>query len=315
MIDTHHHFFPASFARENIDRLVAESGGLARSAFLDWTPAAALEQMDSCGIRTAVVSVTTPGIWNGDRRDSQRLAREANELGAAMGREFPGRFGAFAALPLPDADASLVELAHAFDKLNLAGIGLMTNYENRYLGDPAFSAVFDELDRRGAVVFVHPTSPCYASPAIGVGPAIVEFPTDTTRTIVSLLFSGTFARCPNIRFIFSHGGGTVPFLLGRIVRASSQLGDEERKRLLAEGIPALLERQYYDVAGVATNPAAMAAVLTAFSANNLVLGTDMPYGSARPLIDAIAAGVLSPAEKKSIYGDNAAELLQLGAPT
>ncbi len=123
----------------------------------------------------------------------------------------------WAAIPLPDIDGSLREIEYALDTLKLEGIGLLTSYENgKLLGDPKYAPVMDELNRRKTVIFVHPTATCCSDPIPPLNESIIEFPTDTTRTITSLIYKGTFARCPNIRFIFSHGGGTLPMILTRI---------------------------------------------------------------------------------------------------
>src|SRR5207247_533913 len=123
------------------------------------------------------------------------------EFGAQMARDFPGRFGMFAAIPLPDIEGSLRETAYALDTLKLDGIGLLTSYAGKPLGDAAFAPVFDELNRRKVALFVHPTMSCCGMSIPGVNPPAIDFSTDTTRALASLAYSGTFARCPDIKFI------------------------------------------------------------------------------------------------------------------
>ncbi len=171
--------------------------------------------MDRNGIATAVTSISAPGLWFGDSEMTNKLTRQCNDYAAQMRIDHPGRFGMFASLPLPNIDASLREIEYSLDTLRADGIGLMTNCEGKYPGDVAFAPIFDELNRRKAVVYFHPTSAPCSNCLSEIPAATLDFPFDTTRAVTSLLFGGTFARCPDIRFIFSHAGGTVPFLADR----------------------------------------------------------------------------------------------------
>src|SRR5262249_30832175 len=125
----------------------------------EWSPELALETYDKFGIATAILSLSSPGVHYGDDAAARRLARSSNEVGANTALKYPGRFGLFATLPMPDVDGSLQELAYAMDVLNADGIGLKTNARGIYLGDRKFEPIFDELNRRKTVVFIHPTSP------------------------------------------------------------------------------------------------------------------------------------------------------------
>ena len=146
------------------------------------------------------------------------LARACNEFGAKLVQAHPTRFGLFATLPLPDVDASLKEIAYAYDTLKADGIGLLTSYDDVWLGNKAFRPVMEELNRRKAVVAVHPTAAnCCRNLEYGrLGPGSIEYGTDTTRAIIGVAFSGDATRFPEIRFIWSHAGGSLPFLAGRI---------------------------------------------------------------------------------------------------
>ena len=216
VIDVHHHLMPPKYLE------VAREAILKVSAFpqvVDWTIARSLEEMDKNGVRTAIVSISTPGIMFGGREESRRLARECNEYAAKMVSDYPGRFGFFAAVPLPDQDGSLKEIEYALDTLHADGIGLLSNYDGKYLGDPAFAPVFDELQRRKAVAYTHPTFlSCCLNVVPGVHVSTEEFAFDTTRAISGLLYSGTLSRCPDVKFIFSHGGGTFPSLPDALAR-------------------------------------------------------------------------------------------------
>jgi predicted TIM-barrel fold metal-dependent hydrolase len=189
-----------------------------------------------------------------------------------MAADHPTRFGFFAALLLPDVKTSLAELAHAVDVLRCDGVSLMTNYGDRYLGDPNFTPLFDELNRRRVAVYVHPnTCSCGLDVLPKIPAAMIEFPHSTTRTIVSLLYGDTFARCPDVRFIFSHAGGTIPFLANRISRQGALIGKP--------GWMTALQRLYYDTANSA-NLSAFLPLLRLVTSKQVLLGTDFPFVSA-----------------------------------
>src|SRR5262252_3988375 len=157
IVDTHHHIYPPRYATANLKRIMEDSGGaLPASAFTNWSPRLALEQMDKAGVRSAVASMTSPGIWWNNGEEGRSWARDCNEFGAQMARDFPGRFGMFAAIPLPDIEGSVREISYALDTLKLDGIGLLTSYAGKPLGDPSFAPVFDELNRR-KVALVRPS--------------------------------------------------------------------------------------------------------------------------------------------------------------
>lgn len=271
-IDVHHHITPPAWAE---GARAAISATIRRTdLLLEWTPQRSIEEMDRNGIATAMTSLTNPGVWFGAPQVARSLARASNEYAANLARDFPGRFGVFAALPLPDRDGSLAEIAYAFDVLNADGIGLMTSYEDKWPGDPAFVEVFDELNRRKAVVYFHPTVPkCCSALIPGVSPSVVEFPIDTTRAVTSLLFSGTFARCPDIRWIFSHAGGAIPMVAHRM--ANIMEADPRNAMKAPQGALHELRRLYYDTAQAA-NPCAMSALFALTGVSQALFGSDYP---------------------------------------
>ncbi len=270
-IDVHHHLSPPGWvaelrARGQVDPLVAS-----------WTPQRSLADMDRAGIASSVLSITTPGIFfaGADVAIGRRVARECNEYGARLVADNPGRFGFFAALPLLDAEGSLREIAHALDVLKADGIGLITSYGDKWLGDPVFFPVMEELDRRKAVVYTHPTAAnCCSNLQPDIPPVMIEFGTDTTRAIASILFNGNANRFGDIRWIFSHAGGTMPFLIERFVRHPILV--PKVAPLFPQGVGAALKRFYYDTAQAA-NPAAMSALTKVVPTSQIVLGTDYPY--------------------------------------
>ena len=240
------------------------------------------------------------------RHHCRRYARACNEYGATLAADRARRFGLFAVLPLPDVDASLREIAYALDTLKADGIGLFTSYGDKWLGDPAFAPVMDELNRRKAVVFTHPTAAnCCRNLIAEVPPLVIEYGTDTTRTIASLLFTGTASRCPDIRFIFSHAGGTMPFLIERFVRLS--LTSKVAAANSPEGVTALLQRFHYDTAQAA-NAAAMAALTKIVPTSQIVFGTDFPFRTARDHVNGLKA-IFDEADLRKIGSANARALM------
>ncbi|MGH7290872.1 MAG: amidohydrolase family protein, partial [Myxococcota bacterium] len=206
-IDTHHHIVPPAYAAW-LKRLGLAAGGL---PIPDWSRDAALALMDKVGVRTGILSVSTPGVHMGDDSEARHWAREVNEYAAELARDLPDRFGFFATLPLPDVDGALAEIAYAFDVLRADGAVLLANCRGTYLGDEKFAPVFDELNRRKAVVFVHPSQPPGLEPLPGMPAYVADFLLDTTRAAVRLAVSGTLDRCPDLRVILSHAGGFVPY--------------------------------------------------------------------------------------------------------
>ncbi len=309
IIDTHHHIYPPKYVGPNLDRLVKDASMLPATAYTSWTPQFALDRMDKAGIATALVSMTSPGVWFDDGDDPARTrARTCNEYGALMVKDYPGRFGMFAAIPLPDTEGSLQEIEYALDTLKLDGIGVLTSYDGKLLGDPAFATVFDELNRRKAKVFVHPTMSCCGNVFPEISGPIIEFPTDTARTVASLALSGTTARCPDITFIFSHGGGSLPSIVQRFAGPVAEMKPEERAKRLPRGLDYELKRQYYDLASVGSAPAGMAAVLKLWPLTQLTYGSDVPFGSAVGIADGITRLGLSDADLKLIQRGNAERL-------
>jgi predicted TIM-barrel fold metal-dependent hydrolase len=223
-----------------------------------------------------------------------------------MAKDYPGRFGLFAAVPLPDTDGSLRELAYALDSLKADGIGLVSNYDDQWPGDPAFAPVFEELNRRRAVVFIHPTAPsCCSHLMPGIAASTVEFLFDTSRAILSLLVSGTFSRFPDIRFIFCHAGGTMPVLAAR---ANAFV---ERHKDIAErvptGVPAELKKLYYDVAN-SVNPSSMAALMNLVPMSQLLFGSDFPYVPCSVTANGLDHFGLSASDLSAVNRENAVRL-------
>lgn len=268
--------------------------------------------MDTAGVGTAVLSLVPPGIWFGDVAEGRTLARACNEYGAKLKADNPHRFGLFAAIPLPDIEGSLREIEYALDVLKADGIGLYTSYGEKYQGDPAFVPVFEELHRRKAVVYTHPLNPaCCTHLADGVGPSSIEFATDTTRTIASLIFGkgGTAFRTADVRFIWSHSGGTLPFLIGRFIR--EQLVRKDPR--MPDGPEPIIRRYFYEIAQ-GHEPGQFAALLKIAPVSQLMFGSDFPYREAAETAKGLEVYPFSAIERASIDRGTAIKMMpQLAA--
>jgi predicted TIM-barrel fold metal-dependent hydrolase len=315
-IDLHHHYFPPAFLDAQRDAAVRQNRPAVLGAALEgWSKAKTIETMDRHGIATGILSISTPGPWFGDIEASRRLARACNEYAADMMRDHPGRFGLFAALPLPDPDAALREIEYAFDTLHADGVAIMTSYASpagtTWPGDASLAPVFAELNRRKAAAFFHlgrvgSSQPCCGNAVSGVPDVMVETPHEMTRAVMSLLFNGTLSRNGDIRFIFTNAGGTVPMLAGRIAAATERLGAEFH-RLVPKGAEYELKKVFYEVSN-ATSPASLAAVAELAPPSQIVFGTDFPFVPIEATIagvDAFWAGAAS----DPVYRANAATLL------
>lgn len=294
-IDVHHHLFPPPFVASLREHEHYLANGVAHT----WTPRTSLDDMDAAEIATAFTSVTAPGLALVAQERLFAVNRECNDFGMRMAADHPGRFGLFAGLPLPDVDAALREIEYALDILQADGIGLLTSYGNRWLGDPAFAPVMDELHRRGAVVYVHPTvADCCRNLIPGVADWVLEYPLDTTRAIASLLFGGTFTRCAGIRFIFAHVGGVLTLLIEHLVRAA---GGDARVRTQLRGL-------HYDTA-LRMHATGIASALQLVEPSQLLLGTDAPLRRSVDQLAELHAQGLAETLLRQIEGENARRLL------
>jgi predicted TIM-barrel fold metal-dependent hydrolase len=257
-IDVHHHVVPPQYADDSMPIKVPDTESQ-------------LNSMDNWRIRTAITSLT-PRVVLKNLHRLRDVARTCNEFQARMVLEHPSRFGSFALLPLPDVDASLEEITYALDILHLDGVGLFSSVNDRYLGDPLFDPVFDELNRRNAVIFVHPTH-CEAPTETNLKapPFVVEYVFDTTRAIVNLIVTGTLKRYPDIRVIVAHGGGTVPFLAQRI----SMLEGHRHAQDVTDVIPTL-GALYYEIAS-ATAGYALRSLQELVHPTHILWGSDLPF--------------------------------------
>jgi predicted TIM-barrel fold metal-dependent hydrolase len=314
VIDCHHHFTAPGYLKA-----LASKEGQYRQGFTpyfnynvlkSYSPAKDVELMDQEGVATCVLSCTTPGIWFGDPAESAALAREMNEFGAKMVSDYKGRFGLFALLPLPTIDVSLKEIEYAFDTLKADGVGIMTSYGSRWLGDPTLRPVFDELNRRKAIVYTHPIdAPCCSGVLPGVNPTTIEYNTDTARAIFSLIASDAAARYADIKFIFSHAGGTMTSLIERFgVGAPDTINDNLAGAAAPNSRLYHLRRFYYDTAQ-SVNVVQMRGLKTIAGVGQIVFGTDYPFQTAARTLRGLDKCGFSASELQAIQRGTAATLL------
>jgi predicted TIM-barrel fold metal-dependent hydrolase len=298
-IDTHHHFsapgFIAAIAARNTNQRPLEL----------WTPSKAIEDMDKSGVATAMVSTSEPSVWFGDNEAARKLARECNDFGARLMVDHPGRFGMFSTVPLPDIDGCLREIEYSQDTLKADGVCMMTSYQGKYPGDPAFAPVMSELNRRKAVVFFHPVkAECCKDLQPELAPALIELGTETTRAIASLIFDGTTSRYPDIRFIFSHSGGTMPYLMTRFAALATRPDIAQR---MPKGLLHEVQKLYYDTASM-NGPYPWPTLLKLAPVSQILFGTDFPFFSAGFVAKGLLEAGLRESDLQAIERDNALEL-------
>jgi 6-methylsalicylate decarboxylase len=307
-IDVHHHIVPPEYVSA-LERIGIRGGG--GLPFPSWSAEDALAVLDENGIQTAITSISTPGVHFGEDSSARDLARRCNELSARLVADHPRRFGAFAILPLPDVKGALLELEYALDSLRLDGVVLLASQSDaRYLGDPSFDDLVAELDRRAALAFVHPTiPPSSESIPIDIPAFAAEFTFDTSRAILNLVWSGTAERFPAVRWIFSHAGGTAPFLAWRW----SLLNAHPTMRANApRGVMHYLQRFFYDTA-LSANPHALRSLSELVGPGQILFGSDYPFAPApitRASVEGLAAyDGFDRADRLRIERDNALALL------
>ena len=301
-IDVHQHPSPPEF-------IAAEGPRNNNVVGRSWTPARALEQMDQGGVTRTITSITGPGMES-PPPVAAKLARICNDYCAKLNADYPARFGMFVNLPLPHIAESLKELEYGMDVLKADGAAVVTSYGNKWLGDPMFDPLWEELNRRKALVFVHPSWPqCCANLVPGIGDAAIEYGTDTTRSIARYTFGGAAARYPDVRMIWSHGGGTMPFLVDRFINMGRT---KQYAAQFPQGVLPTLQRYYYDTAQVPNRPALLALKATV-PVSNILFGTDFPFLTSEHHVSGIRkADVFTPEELRAIDSGNYLRLVQKG---
>jgi 6-methylsalicylate decarboxylase len=301
-IDVHHHPTPVL---ELMGGRVSGAPGIK-----GWTAALSLEDMDKNGVATAILSMPSrANVWrSGDQARNRAMARQWNEFMTRQGAEHPGRFGVFATVPIFDIEGCLREAEYALDQLKADGITLMTNMGDKWLGDPHYFPLFEELNRRKAVVYTHPISAdCMQNMLVpDIDDSVIEFTADTSRAIARLLFSGAAHRFPDIRFIFSHAGGTMPFILERYTRHAQS--DPALGARVPDGVISYLKRFYYDTAQ-ASHLHALASITQFVAISQFLFGTDFPFRNAEDHVNGLKACGFSESDLAAIECGNARRLL------
>lgn len=273
-IDVHQHVVPPNYAAWLRSKGVQDAGG---RPLPEWSVDEALRVMEGHDIATAVLSVSTPGVRldaiQHDDAEARAMARTVNEFAATVVRDHPERFGFFATLTLPDVDGALEEVAYAFDVLGASGVILLANTGGRYLGDPDDEPLLAELERRHAVVFVHPSA-LPGPPVPGVPPFATDFLLDTTRAAYRLVQSGAVRRHPDLRIILAHAGGFLPYASHRLMAALLAEGGRSPADILED-----LRSFYFDTA-LSGSPAALPSLLAFAKPGHVLFGSDWPYAPA-----------------------------------
>jgi predicted TIM-barrel fold metal-dependent hydrolase len=295
IVDVHAHYYPP------VLKALGTPGPMNA-----WSLQKHLEEMDAAGVSRSLLSLTTPGIAV-QGEEGRKLMRESNEWAAKTCGEHRGKLGFFTCVQLEDTEGSLKEIEHGFDVLNAQGVGLFTSYGKRWLGDPAFDPVFAELERRKAIVYVHPTSAaCCGGLIPGVFDTLIEYGTDTTRAIASYIYRGAARRFPNVKMIWSHSGGTMPFLIERFDGADRA---PDARAEAPDGFRAAASKFFYDIAQ-ASNPVATTALRSVVPVDHIVFGTDYPFRTPLEHVEALqAAGVFKRAELQGVYRANVEKFL------
>lgn len=314
VIDLHHHFWPPTYLKaQNVWEDAHHQSH--NRAMLDWRPEVSLREMDRGGVRTSLLSLASirQGFWGLDAATASGLVFDCVDYAGKMMSDHPGRFGLFAPLSMIDIDTSLKEIEYALDKAHADGIGLQSSYGDKYLGDAFFNPIWEELNRRKAIVYVHgPIPACCggvdAGP--GVNASVLEVTFDTTRAVASLLASGALAKYRDIKWVISYGGGTIPFVAGRIdafVDHGSMRAAVKVEAIAPNGVIAELQRLYYDTVNV-TSPSSWAALTKFVKPSQIVYGTDFIYFT-NDQLDEIDQRGLSAKDKDAILSGNAKRLI------
>jgi predicted TIM-barrel fold metal-dependent hydrolase len=302
-IDFHHHFNPPFLVNAAAGNRVG-----ANANRLNWDLSFSLENMDKAGIQTSIITPPTGFAERTEPSGRVAMVRKTNEYGAQVVRDHRGRYLQLVYMPLPDVDAALKEIEFGFSSLNVVGVGFATSYGGKYVSDPAFTPIWEELNRRSAIAYFHPLAPqCCTSliPGFTDEASLVEIPYDTGRAVMGLLHSGAFVKYRNIRWVFSHSGGAVPMFAGRW---KNLLAHEDLSKIAPNGLDAEFARLYYETAN-ANSPPTMAALLKFAPLSQVLFGSDHPYVTDEVNMSDLKRANLPEREMNAILYENAQRLV------
>ena len=301
-IDVQFHFSPQFYT----DRVKQAHGYITTDG---WSVPNALAYMEKNQVAVGILSVSTPSVNFMPIAESIAMARQLNDAGAQVARENPGRFGNFATLPMLDVAATLKEIAYCYDELKMEGVCMMSNVGGTYLGHPSFAPIFDELNRRKAVIFIHPTDPAYLGKGIVKMSPVAEWPFDTCRAAIDLMYSGTIARCPELKIILAHAGGALPMVARRVEEFAVLFGANHSPSALAECI-GQVANFYYDLA-ISAHDNAIGALRGVSNLDHVLFACDWPFAPPNAVkmnVEGFEALKITPAERFAIERGNAAKL-------
>lgn len=310
-VDVHVHYLPPRYRQRILDAGIRKPDGY-HLGVPEWSAEAHLSHMERLGIETSIVSISTPGVqFTDDLADGVVTARTANEEGAELVAAHPGRFGFYAALPVPDVDAALEELTFATDTLGAWGVSLLTNVRGVYIGDPSLEPLLAEISRRELPLLIHPTQPPALVPGVmeGWSKSMYEYFFDSTRAIIDLIFSGALERHPGIRLVVPHAGAVLPALAQRIERnvwRANQTSDQHYPSFIDT-----LKNCYFDLAG-SVLPYQLPSLLSLIDDTRILYGSDYPFTNdpmgAELAADLRTTDLLDDAQKERILRLNAASV-------
>jgi 6-methylsalicylate decarboxylase len=301
-IDVHHHLTPPAYVQE------LEPNKLLLPPTLNWSPQKDIELMDQGEVAVSITSITTPGLHFGSHMASRRLSRACNDYAAKLVQDHPKRFGMYVNVPLPDIEGTLKEIEYGMDTLKADGVAVFTSYGDKWFGDAMFEPIYAELHRRKAVVYTHPTSNACCVNLLQTtqfNDSLIEYGTDTTRAIIKMLTTGMARKYPDMHVIWSHGGGTMPFLLSRF---QSMAANPRNKEHFPDGFEAEARKFWYDTAS-AYNRASLLALKEIVPVSQILYGTDVPFGNPKRIADGLAGTKLFSAEELAMIDRGNAEKL------
>lgn len=324
MVDIHAHFLLEDY----VSAATAAGHGMpdGNPAWPSWTAAEHLRLMDRAGIERSMLSISSPGVHFGDDAAAARLARLVNEHASRIVASHAPRFGFFASLPLPDPEAALAEIDHAFDALGAEGVVLLSSPGGHYPDEERYEPVLAELNRRRAVVFLHPTTPPGCGQLGSILPApLLEFLFDTARAVIRLHWRGSLRRYPGLRWIVPHAGGVLPLLTERAEMVRRLAAD---RGLVEPSGPAWmptaaeeswLGRCWFDLAGTPF-PSQVPALLRLVDESRLLYGSDYCWSPQPAVLRQLAsieaaAAPRTAATWRALLARNAADAFGTGAST